>query len=272
VGDPARPSSRIETGVLRIALPGSPLDARLARELASLLPPADDLDAPAVLLLVAPAGGEFAGLGVAGQPDGKGAGAHQVAGRDSLPLGLRDGGPGGEVAACIRALAAFAGISVAALSGDARGCGAELALACDLRVAWEGARLGFPHVSYGVAPAGGATQRLPRLIGPGAAFRALLLGEEIGGEELVALGVAAASAPTSQATLTAATELASRLAAQSSTALRACKEAVLAGIDLPLREGLRLEADLAVLLQSTADRAEGIRAFLEKRPPRFTGD
>ena len=252
------PRRTVAGGVLRIELPGAPLDAGLATAISELVPAADDLDAPAVVLLTTPPDGEFAGLGV--EPAG-----------GALAAGLRDGHPGGEVARCVAAVGAFPGVSVAALSGDARACGAELALACDLRVVWTGARIGFPHVRLGRMPACGATQRLPRLIGPGAALRLLLLGDEPKGEEMVALGLAATAAATPQATVAAAVELAERLAAQAASALRACKEAVLEGVDLTLRDGLRLEADLAVLLQTTHDRAEGLRAFLEKRPPRFEG-
>jgi enoyl-CoA hydratase/carnithine racemase len=256
----------VRDGVLRIELPGTPLDATLAAQLLDAIPPADNLDAPAVLLLCAPPGGEFAGLGV-GDVDG----GTSAEGGVRVPVGLRDGFPGGVVSRCVEALAAYTGISVAALSGDARGCGAELVIAADLRVAWSGARLGFPHVSFGLVPTCGATQRMPRLIGPGVAFSALLLGGEIAGDDMVGLGLAAQSLTTPQEALAAAEQLAARLAAQSATALRACKEAVLSGVDLTLRDGLRLEADLAVLLQSTHDRAEGISAFLEKRAPRFEG-
>jgi len=252
------PSASLEAGVLRIELPGTPLDAALASALLDLIPSPDDLEAPPVLLLSAPPGGDFAGVGAVSDPN-------------SLPIGLRDGFVGGQVARCVQALAGFSGISVTALSGDAVGCGAELALACDLRVAWSGARIGFPHVAHGRVPACGATQRLPRLVGPGAAFRMLLLGEEVSGEDMVTLGLAASAAPTPEATRAAAAELATRLAAQAAPALRACKEAVLSGADLTLRDGLRLEADLAVLLHTSHDRAEGIRAFLDKRAPRFQG-
>jgi enoyl-CoA hydratase/carnithine racemase len=256
----------VRDGVLRIELPGTPFDASLAAQLLEALPEADDLDAPPVLLVCAPPGGEFAGLGTADADV-----AAAADGAAPAPRGLRDGFPGGIVSRCVEALAAVTGITVVALSGDARGCGAELAIAADLRVAWSGARLGFPHVSFGLVPACGATQRLPRLVGPGAAFSALVLGGEISGDAMVELGLAAQSVATARESLIAAEQLAQQLAAQSATALRACKEAVLSGIDLPLRDGLRLEADLAILLQSTHDRREGINAFLEKRAPRFEG-
>lgn len=244
-------------GVLHIELSGAPFDAGIAAELEALIPPPDDLAAPPVLLVTAPADGDFAPLGPAAQ--------------GGLPPGLRDGGPGGTVTRCVDRLAGYAGITVAALCGETAGCGAELALAFDLRVAAAGAALSFPHVRHQRVPAGGATQRLPRLAGPGAAARALLLGEPLATAELAACGLVTAVLPDGAAAVAEAAELAASLAAQSAPALRACKEAVLAGADLPLREGLRLEADLAVLLQTTNDRAEGVRAFLEKRPPRFEG-
>jgi enoyl-CoA hydratase/carnithine racemase len=253
------PAARVEGGVLHITLPGTPFDSALATALHRLLPARDDLSAAPVILLSAPPQGEFAGLGA-------------PAANAGLPDGIRDGGPDSAVARCIEALASLESITIASLSGDARGCGAELALACDLRVAARSARLGFPHVASGRVPAAGATQRLPRLVGPGPAFRALVLGEEIDGDEMARLGLAVRATPTAQAAVEEAQALAARLSEQPATALRACKEAMNAGIDLTLRDGLRLEADLAVLLQTTHDRAEGIRAFLEKRPPRFRGE
>lgn len=251
----AVPRVERQGGLLSIELPGTPLDASLASAVLDCLPPPDDLDAPAVLLLAAAPGGEWAGLGRATG--------------DDLPPGLRDGDPTGSIAVLVDRVGAWPGVSLAAVVGDARGCGAELALACDLRVVWAEARLHFPHVAHGRMPACGATQRLPRLAGVGAAVRLLLLGEEVRGAELVDLGLAYSAPATPQAALAEAKSLARRLAAQSATALRACKEAATAGLDLTLREGLRLEADLAVLLHTTPDRTEGLRAFLEKRPPRF---
>jgi len=244
--------------VLHVELPGKPFDATLAAALLEMIPAADDLEAVPVLLLTAPAGADFAPLGVA-------------AASGDLPPGLRDGAPGGVVARCVERLARFAGISVAALCGETAGCGAELALACDLRVASTGGSLSFPHVRHQRVPACGATQRLPRLAGPSAATRALLLGERLDAVRMRELGLVGTVAPDGAAVEAEASALAATLAAQSSPALRACKEAVLAGADLSLREGLRLEADLAVLLHTTHDRAEGVRAFLEKRPPRFEG-
>ena len=253
-----QPRARVADSVLQITLPGTPLDAALARALYRLLPSPEDLEASSVVLITS-AGDDVAPLG--DRKEG-----------EALPPGLCDGGPGGDVAFCIDALANLDAVTVLALSGNAQGCGAELAIACDLRIAAARAHIWFPHLRFGRMPACGATQRLPRLIGPGPAFRALMLQEGIGGEAMVRLGLAASLADSPDGAIAQARELAITLAQQSAPALRACKEAVLGGGDLPLREGLRLEADLAVLLQSTHDRAEGLRAFLEKRPPRFTGD
>ena len=244
--------------MLHVELPGKPFDATLAAALLEMIPAADDLEAVPVLLLTAPAGADFAPLGVA-------------AASGDLPPGLRDGAPGGVVARCVERLARFAGISVAALCGETAGCGAELALACDLRVASTGGSLSFPHVRHQRVPGCGATQRLPRLAGPAAALRILLLGQAVAGPRLEELGLATVVAGNEAAAMAAAVALAETLAAESAPALRACKEAVLGGADLSLREGLRLEADLAVLLHTSADRTEGIRAFLEKRPPRLEG-
>ena len=244
--------------MLHIELTGAPLDAGLAAALAEMIPSPDDLDAAAVLLITAPAGSGFAPLGDAATPA-------------ELPPGLRDGAPGGVVARCVERLAGFAGISVAALCGETSGCGAELALACDLRVASSTSSMSFPHVRHQRVPGCGATQRLPRLAGPAAALRMLLLGEPVAAPRLEELGLVTTLAADDEATLGTAVALAGALAAESAPALRACKEAVLGGADLSLREGLRLEADLAVLLHTSADRSEGIRAFLEKRPPRFEG-
>src|SRR4030088_2761138 len=100
-------------------MPGTPLDATVAAQLLDAIPPSDDLDAPAVVLLCAPPGGEFAGLGEADAD-----GVATTNGDVRIPMGLRDGFPGGVVSQCVEALAAYTGISVVALSGDARGCGA----------------------------------------------------------------------------------------------------------------------------------------------------
>ena len=168
---------------------------------------------------------------------------------------------------------AIAGIDrpvVAAINGDALGEGLELALSCDIRLASSGARFGFPQVALGLIPMGGGTQRLPRLVGRGKALELILTAETINAEEALAIGLV--SQVVSQENLAAEVEaLAQTIASKAPIALRYVKEAVNKGMDLTLEQGLHLEADLYSLLQTTADRTEGIKAFLEKRPPQFKG-
>ena len=173
-----------------------------------------------------------------------------------------------------RAAAAIAGIAkpvVAALQGDALDQGLELALACDLRVASVGIHLGFPQTAEGILPWDGGTQRLLRLAGPSWAMDLLLTGRQVDTDEAHALGLVnqiANAADLSQRV----EELASTIAQGAPIAARYAKEAVLHGLDMPLPEGLRLEADLNFLLFTTADRAEGIRSFLERRSPQYRGE
>ncbi len=159
---------------------------------------------------------------------------------------------------------------IAAINGDAMGQGLELALSCDIRIASEQARFGFPQVALGLIPTDGGTQRLPRLVGRGKALELILTAETISAEEALEIGLV--SQVVSQQNLASEVEaLAQSIASKAPIALRYIKEAVNKGLDLTLEQGLRLEADLYFLLHTTADRTEGIKAFLEKRPPRFKG-
>ena len=116
----------------------------------------------------------------------------------------------------------------------------------------------------------GGTQRLPRLIGKGKALELVLTAETISAEEALEIGLVSGVVP--QENLASEVEaLAQAIAGKAPVALRYIKEAVNKGMDLTLEQGLRLEADLYFLLHTTADRTEGIKAFLEKRPPRFKG-
>src|SRR5262245_19626314 len=157
---------------------------------------------------------------------------------------------------------------VAAIRGEARGWGMALALACDLRIVGGGAGLSLPETGAGRLPGGGATQRLTRLVGPARAADMVLLGRRISGREAVAWGLASRAVAAGRVEAEAA-RVAGALARRGPLALRYAKEAVLRALDLPLADGVRLEHDLYVLLQTTADRREGVRAFLRHRVPRF---
>jgi enoyl-CoA hydratase/carnithine racemase len=173
----------------------------------------------------------------------------------------------GDAFACLEALAQP---TVCAIQGDATGAGLELALACDVRLAAEGARFSLPETAQGLLPMAGGTQRLPRLVGRGEALRLILLGEAIDAAEALRIGLVSNVAPRGK--LPAEAEaLALRIAARGPLAVRYAKEAVRRGLEQPLDQALRYETDLTVILQTTEDRAEGVRAFVEKRDPEFKG-
>lgn len=168
----------------------------------------------------------------------------------------------------IAAIASLRVPVIAALHGEVLDEGLELAMACDLRVAAQGARLGLTQLLRGELPSHGGTQRLPRLVGPGAAMRLLLLGEKVTSRRALAIGLVS-EVVERRSLRSAAQRLARALATRGPAALRLGKEAIHAASDLPLSEGLRLEGDLYVLLQTSEDRDEGIASFHERRRPRF---
>jgi enoyl-CoA hydratase/carnithine racemase len=168
------------------------------------------------------------------------------------------------------ALAALPMPVIVAINGDAFDHGLELALAGDIRIAVQQARFGFTGLAQGVLPWDGGTQRLPRLVGTAWARDMLLTGRVVDSTEALAMGLVNRVAPGEQV-MAEAQRLAENIAAGGPVAARYLKEAVLKGIDLSLDQGLGLEADLNVILHSTNDRAEGIRSFLDRRPPRFSG-
>ena len=160
--------------------------------------------------------------------------------------------------------------SVAALHGVAFGGGLELALACDLRVAEPGARLGVPEMKLGVLPGAGGTQRLPRLVPAGMAKQMILTGEPITGERAHAVGLVNELAGPGQV-LSTALGLAGRLAAGAPLALAAGKRLVDRGAGMDLAAAISYEAESVSMLFGTADQAEGLAAFHARRPPTFTG-
>jgi len=165
-------------------------------------------------------------------------------------------------------LAAHPALSIAAVEGLALGGGLELAMACTLRVAGADAKLGLPEVKLGLIPGAGGTQRLPRLVGRGAALDIMLTGRQVDAAEALRMGLIDRLVPAGSA-VSAARELASQLCAASTPAQQAVVRTVGAAFDLPLVEGLRYEVDQIQDLFEHGEAAEGLRAFVDKRQPNF---
>jgi len=161
--------------------------------------------------------------------------------------------------------------TVAVVNGEAHDEGLELALACDLRAASVKASFALGQLQRGVLPHFGGTQRLPRLIGAAPALQMILTGEPIRGDEALRLGLVTYVARNPGDLDRMMRELAATLASRGPLGVRMVKDAVRKGHDMTLEQGIRLEEDLYALLQTTTDRAEGIRAFLERRKPLFKG-
>lgn len=160
---------------------------------------------------------------------------------------------------------------IVSVNGDALDHGLELALAGDIRICSEAARFGITDLSKpGCFPWDGGTQRLPRLVGPAWASDLILTSRVICSAEALSIGLVNRVVP-SGGLAQETQRLAVAIAAGGPIAARYAKEAVTKGADLSLAEGLRLEADLNTILQSTGDRTEGLQSFIEKRPPHFTG-
>ncbi|HEY7877188.1 MAG TPA: enoyl-CoA hydratase-related protein [Gemmatimonadaceae bacterium] len=159
---------------------------------------------------------------------------------------------------------------IAAVNGFALGGGCELAMACHLRIAAERAKFGQPEVKLGITPGYGGTQRLARLVGTGRALQLLLTGEMIDAAEAYRIGLVNAVVPDAEV-LPTAERMMRQIIAQGPLAVALCIEAVHRGADLPLDEGLELEAAYFGLLSATQDMHEGMSAFVEKRDARFTG-
>ncbi len=160
--------------------------------------------------------------------------------------------------------------TLCALNGSAYGGGLELALACDLRIVVDDAELGLTEVRLGIMPGAGGTQRLPRLIGVAAAKELILLGRRITATRAQALGLVIAAVP--RADFRAAIDgLLAELAGCAPRSLAMAKAAIDRGVDVPIDEALRIERQCYDVTLFSADRDEGLLAFAERRPPRFTG-
>ena len=159
---------------------------------------------------------------------------------------------------------------IAALNGYALGGGCELALACTLRIASENARLGQPEVKLGLMCGYGGSQRLPRLVGKGRGLELLLTGEAVSAAEAYRIGLVNQVVPAAEL-MAAAERMAQKIMANAPLAVKFTLEAVNHGLEMPEAEGQLLEATLFGLCCTTSDMKEGTRAFLEKRPARFSG-
>ncbi len=157
---------------------------------------------------------------------------------------------------------------IAAINGMALGGGLELALACDIRIAAENARLGTPEVNLGLIPGWGGTQRLPRMVPWCKAAEILLMGRLIDAQEAYRIGLVNKVVPQAEV-MTAAKEWAEVICRAGPLAVRAAKEAMIRGYSMPLEDGLRLENSLIGYLMGTEDFVEGTTAFVEKRKPNY---
>jgi enoyl-CoA hydratase len=243
---------QIEGPVARITLSrpddANRVDARTLRELEAACEAIAAADAVCVTLLAA-AGPDFC----AGWASDAAASRNQSTALDPF-------GP----------LAALPAPVVVAVQGAALSAGLELALACDVRIAADDARFGLPEVAQGTLPLAGGSQRLPRVVGRAVATSMLLLGDELDAQTAYRAGLVSRVFPAQQLS-SEAEALVQRIAAHGPLALRYAKEAVHHGAELSLDQALRYELDLSVILQTTSDREEGVRAFIEKRPPQFEG-
>lgn len=164
----------------------------------------------------------------------------------------------------------FAKPVIAAINGYCLGGGLELAMACDFRIASSRALFGQPEINLGIIPGGGGTQRLPRLVGLGAAMRMVLSGEPIDATEARRIGLVEEVVDPEEL-MPRVLLIAERIASKSPVALAAAKEATRAALHTPLAEGLRVERGLYLVAFASDDKREGVGAFLEKRPAQFTG-
>ncbi|TIL32458.1 MAG: enoyl-CoA hydratase [Mesorhizobium sp.] len=158
-------------------------------------------------------------------------------------------------------------VSIACINGYAFGGGLELALSCTFRIATTRARMALPEIKLGLIPGYGGTQRLPRLIGEGRATELILSGRTVGAEEAERIGLI--NRIVEGDTIKAAIAFAKEFTAHSLVTLQLARSAVARAFDMPINQGLKVEADLSTLAYQTRDAGEGMAAFLEKREPEF---
>jgi len=161
-------------------------------------------------------------------------------------------------------------VAIAAINGFALGGGCELALACDIRIASENAKLGQPEVNLGIIPGYGGTQRMARLVGKGKAKELIFTGDMIDAAEALRIGLVEKVVPQAELMKTAQ-EMAAKIISKGPLAIKAAKRAINLGLDVDLKSGLEYEAMEFSSICATEDKTEGTSAFLEKRKPNFRG-
>lgn len=169
-------------------------------------------------------------------------------------------------AEAFEALTSYRGVSIAVINGYAMGGGLECALACDIRIAESHAVMALPEASVGLLPCAGGTQNLPWLVGEGWAKRMILCGERVDAETALRIGLVEEVTNQGQG-LTAAQELAQKVAKQSPVAVSYCKKLIQSARHAPPAHNLIKEREAFVKLFDTADQTEGVQAFLDKRKP-----
>lgn len=197
-----------------------------------------------------------------------------IAGADiayMLPMPSPEGKEWGEIGQrVLRKIEQLPQPVIAAVNGFALGGGCELAMACDIRIASEKAKFGQPEVTLGIIPGFAGTQRLPRLVGRGKAKELLFTAELIDAQEAYRIGLVNKVVPPEEL-ISAATAMAAKIMKHGPYAVQLCKEAVNVGLEVDLETGSRYEGTLFGVTCATADKHEGMSAFLEKRKPVFTG-
>ncbi|SFR04560.1 enoyl-CoA hydratase/isomerase family protein [Desulfoscipio geothermicus] len=159
---------------------------------------------------------------------------------------------------------------IAAINGYALGGGCELALACDIRIAGESAKIGLPEINLGIFPGAGGTQRLPRLVGAARAKELMFTGDMIDAARAEKIGLVNQVVPDGEV-LSTAVKLAARMAQKGAVAMAMLKTAINQGLATDLASGLNIERQCFSLLFATEDQKEGMQAFMEKRKPEFKG-
>ncbi len=190
--------------------------------------------------------------------------------KDLLSRGRKEGLEGIN-ARLFTAIEQFEKPTIAAVNGFARGGGCEIAMACDLRVASEAAKFGLPETGLGIIPGAGGTQRLPRLVGLGKAKELVLTGDIITAVEALRIGLVNQVVPADQL-MPAARTMAAKILSRGPLAVRLAKQALNLSARAPLDVGLQFEVMSQAVLFESADKKEGMTAFIEKRKPQFKGE